>query len=415
MEAKLIDQQALAALVQQEISEAARQQVQQMLADPAWLSVIEKRTVEMLAARVEARLSNINDDPDLNSAVQSAIRSIFDHGFVPDITRYVSSDKFKHSVDLGITEAVKDVIADLSLDPTWLARVETMVNQQMHVKVNRYISDLSIEDAVRRNLGAALDRWLETNQVLRTPGIDDQGQKIELTVMDGTVVVEGELAAACANIIGDAAIDGTLSVKDLRVTGSIDVTEPSWNQISARAAQGALDAMTNEWRQSLIDDINRAVREQGIDFDQVMINGQPLIQHGRLASGITHSNLQSLGLLDNLAVQGHADLKGPVSITNSENLGLRISTEADGVQLRTLAQMPLRLQVGDTASVDIHPDAVDINQLRVSGCKISFAASVPGYRGKRGDLVFNSEPTPGGAFAWVCLGAFSWQALKASS
>ena len=382
--------------------------------DPQWTAAIEQRAVDMLANKVESRFQRINEDPVLNLAVQSGIKSVFDHGYVPDIARYVGSDRFTQSVDNGIGAAVSDVIANLSLDSTWLARVETMVNQQMHIKVNRYISELQIEQAIQTAVGSALDRWLENNPIVRTAGIDDQAQQTELTVMDGSVVVEGELAASHLLVTKDAKITGRMTVQDLDIAGSIDTTQPAWNQVGALAAQKALEEMTQEWKQSLITEVTDMIRDRGMDLSQVNVGGQPLLQDGRLSGHVKHSSLETVGMLERLDVQG-AITGGAVTV-RTQDVAVSMTT-LDGTTgwIGTTDKRALTLGTGQQAHIVIEADGtVVMDDLRIGSSRIGFSHQVPGYRGERGDIVFNSEPAPGTAFAWVCLGAFSWQALKAS-
>lgn len=401
----MIDQNAIAALVQQQITETVKNQISLLLGDPEWINRIEKRAVDVLSNKIESRFTRLNEDPELSQAVHSGIRSLFEHGYVPDITRYVDSKKFQQSVDTGVQTAVTDVIANLSLDPVWLTRVETMVNQQMHVKVNKYISEVRIEQTISDAFDGALDRWLENNPGIRTKGIDDQAQHIELTVMDGTVVVEGELAASRVSIVNDAVVQGSLTVGDLDITGGIKVTEPAWNQISARAADLALNNLTQEWRQSLVDEIAGQIKSHGMNLDQVLINDQPLITDGELNPSIQHSNLQTLGVLKELSVA--------TSIcVGRDTAPLTIGSRNDSAWIGSSAKS-LIFGIADQPQITLDVDGVTaINQLKIGDMRIGFAAQVPGYRGQRGDIVFNSAPTPGAPFAWQCLGAFNWQSIR---
>jgi hypothetical protein len=82
--------------------------------------------------------------------------------------------------------------------------------------------------------------------------------------------------------------------------------------------------------------------------------------------------------------------------------------------LGTARQQTLSLGVNRKAWLDIDTDGlVTVKNFRIDRHRISFATQVPGYSGTRGDIVFNSDPTDGQPFAWVCLGAFRWQPLKA--
>ena len=68
LERTLIDQNAIAALVQQQITDAVKNQISLLLADPAWIDRIEKRAVDVLANKIEARFSRLNEDPELSQA-----------------------------------------------------------------------------------------------------------------------------------------------------------------------------------------------------------------------------------------------------------------------------------------------------------------------------------------------------------
>lgn len=403
----MIDQNAVASLIQQQITDSVREQIAVLISDPEWITHVERRAVETLSARIENRFHTLSQDPELSTAVHSGIRSLFEHGFVPDISRYVGTEKFAAAVDAGIYAAVENVIANLSLDPLWLARVETMVNQHMHAKVNRYVSELQIEQTMQDVVNGALDRWLEANPIARTPGIDDVAQQTELTVMDGTVVVENELAAARASVIGDATVQGCLTVADLDVTGSINVTEPAWNQIGARASQLALAELTQDWKQNLITEVTDLINTRGIDLDHVTVGGQPLLTDGGLNPHIHHSALRTVGTLEKLAVGGDitvGSVASPVTIGDRQGTA-RISS----------GNQPLVLGTEQTTHITLGADGVTvINQLQVGKTKIGFAAQVPGHKGQRGDIVFNTEPGPGAPVGWQCLGAFNWQSIRAS-
>jgi hypothetical protein len=82
--------------------------------------------------------------------------------------------------------------------------------------------------------------------------------------------------------------------------------------------------------------------------------------------------------------------------------------------LGTARQQTFSLGVNRKAWLDIDTDGlVSVKNFRIDRHRISFASQVPGYSGTRGDIVFNSDPNDAQPFAWVCLGAFRWQPLKA--
>ena len=119
-------------------------------------------------------------------------------------------------------------------------------------------------------------------------------------------------------------------------------------------------------------------------------------------------------MLERLDVQG-AITGGAVTV-RTQDVAVSMTT-LDGTTgwIGTTDKRALTLGTGQQAHIVIEADGtVVMDDLRIGSSRIGFSHQVPGYRGERGDIVFNSEPAPGTAFAWVCLGAFSWQALKAS-
>jgi hypothetical protein len=389
--------------------------------------------VETLSSRIENRFHTLSQDPELSTAVHSGIRSLFEHGFVPDISTYVGTEKFAAAVDAGIYAAVENVIANLSLDPLWLARVETMVNQHMHAKVNRYVSELQIENTVKDAVNGALDRWLAANPVARTPGIDDRAQQAELTVMDGAVVVERNLVARDITVANTASVQGALTVQDLAVLGTVNVDNASWHGVADRASEIALRKLTPGWQQDLVQQVLELARTQGIDFDTVTMGGEPVVASGALNSNIRNSNLETVGVLQNLTATGTVKLGNTVTIlprrlginTMEPEMALSIWDEEISVMMGKLSQdrayigtgrrQGLAFGIDRKVALEIESSGmVAVKQLRVDRWIIGHDKDLPGYSGTRGDIVFNHDPKPESPFAWICLGGFRWQPLKSA-
>lgn len=75
----------------------------------------------------------------------------------------------------------------------------------------------------------------------------------------------------------------------------------------------------------------------------------------------------------------------------------------------------LNIGVNRTPQITLGIDGVTgINKLRVAQYSISHGTTVPGYAGTKGDIVFNADPKPNSAFAWVCIGGHNWKVLKAA-
>jgi hypothetical protein len=56
---------------------------------------------------------------------------------------------------------------------------------------------------------------------------------------------------------------------------------------------------------------------------------------------------------------------------------------------------------------------VSINRLRIGRNRLKYESDLPGYRGVKGDVTFNTEVSKDNlVFAWVCLGGHKWLPLK---
>jgi len=176
-----------------------------------------------------------------------------------------------------------------------------------------------------------------------------------------------------------------------------------------------------------------AAKTQGIEFQDVIVRGMPVVQDGTLNSAIRHSQLESVGTLDRLSVSGDADLATTMHVRNRRvgintldpEMALSLWDEEVTVVagklkqghafLGTARSQNFSLGVNRKPYLEIDAEGlITVKNFRIDRHRVSFAAQVPGYSGTRGDLVFNSDPNDGQPFAWVCLGAFRWQPLRAA-
>jgi hypothetical protein len=246
--------------------------------------------------------------------------------------------------------------------------------------------------------------------------------------MDETTVVENQLTAANLDVVGSAII------KDLVVKGSINVDNQSWQSLSSDIASKTLEQLNTSWKETLVQQVSEQIQKNGINFTEINIDGQPLINNNTLSRAITGSNLQTVGTLQSLSVKGEVYLnetaivkRGRVGINTQEpEMALSVWDEevsivagkhkAKQAYIGTNRDQNMSIGVNRVPYIDIDIDGLTtIKKLRVGLHKISHDGMVPGYAGTRGDIVFNSNPGPNLVFAWVCLGGHKWQTLKSAA
>lgn len=429
----MLDPQQLAQLVEQEIRTAVTQQVQQAVSQTEWIEDLERQIIGFVQDRITARFSNIGTLPDLVATVEEKVGEMFANGFIPDLANYVDQPRIRQAVDLAVEQFVENTIAALTVDPIWITKIENLVAQRIEDKVRAQLRAIDMNLALGQVVLDHKDHLItELSKNFQSTGITDQASATQLTVMDGVVVVEGETVTKDLSVEGNSTIKGTLVVKgDLGVQGRIAVDNRAWQELSEHVGSVTYDRIKQDFAQELTQSMLETVRE-GIDIKHVTVDGHPLISGNALSPSIKQTNITVVGALENLQVDGHVNLRDTVTVnrgrvginTEDPDSALSVWDEEVNVSLGKLSKNTAFVGTGRKGSLvlgtnrqnHIEIDAeglTTIQKLRVGRNTISWSAETPGYSGTKGDVVFNVNATADGVFAWICLGAFRWQALKA--
>lgn len=429
----MLDAQQLARTVEEQIKIAVDQQVQQAVNQTEWITDLEQRIIGFVQDRITARFSNIGTLPDLVQTVEQKVGELFEQGFVPDIQRYVDQDRIVQTMDLAVEKFIEDTLGALSVDPAWVTKIENLILQQSIERVRAKLSaiDLNaqIESAIVKNRDVMVDAL---RRDFRSQGISDHATATQLTVMDGVVVVEKELVSQDLVIERNTTLRGDVLVQgDFAVQGRINVDNKTWQELGQYMGDVTYERIKNDFARELIDTVI-AQSKQGIDIENITVDGSPLISGGILSAGVIKSNLKTVGVLDNLTVSGTASLCDTVSV-NAKRVGINTDDPESALSVwdeevvvnvgknsrntgfvGTGRKQNLILGTNRQNHVEIDIDGVTtIQKLRIGRNNISWATEVPGYSGTKGDVVFNINAGGDNPFAWICLGAFRWQAIRA--
>ena len=332
-------------------------------------------------------------------------------------------------VNQAVEDNILSAINNLALDPAWLANVERLINQAVVHRTASELSQTDINSVIHQRVDENMNK-IRTDliQNFASTGIVDQATANQITVTDQTTTVKNHIDAHTINVTE------SVSVNNLSVTGSINVNNPSWDDLVTHISQRTLDALSDSWRDQLVANVTKQVKETGIDFDQVSVGGQKLVDGNQLSYSVTESNLQSVGTLKTLQVDGETHINN--NTLNVLNKRLGVNTEvpemalsvwdeevsvvvgknrANEAYIGTNRDQGVVIGVNRKPQIEIDTNGLTrIKQLQIGLHKISHATQVPGWSGTRGDMVFNSNPVDDRVFAWVCLGAYRWQTLKSA-
>jgi hypothetical protein len=425
----MIDTDAITRMVEEQVAKTVKEQVNTVLGADEWLESLEQKILEYTQARILNKFANATAMPEILEAVKDSVAKLFAQGSIPGIDQFVDSTQIKLSVDQAIENFLQTAIEQFAQDPVWQARVEMLINQTIAYETISRLGSIDLNPVIKQHVDQGMEKF--TNSILKSfssTGIKDQATKTELTVMNDVVVVENCLTANSVE-----AVD-SVRVQHLVVTGSINTDNESWSALASSISKRTLEQLTNEWNDKLVNQVVKQIQDHGIDFEQVLVAGVKVIDGNQLTGAVTESKLKSVGVLKTLTVSGAANFNN--NTVNVLNKRLGINTDApekalsvwdeevsivigkhkqNQAYIGTNRDQGLAFGVNREPQLEISAEGLTtVKKLRVGLHRISHETQVPGWSGNKGDIVFNANPGSDRVFAWVCLGAYRWQALKSA-
>ena len=323
--------------------------------------------------------------------------------------------------DSKVTELLEDAITkkikDNFKDDDFLKKVTSIINQQISEKIKEKVAEISFAS----NVYDVIDDRIEKTLKHYYPGIQNKTNQVQLTLMEDTVVNENEFVTKSLNVMGDAVVN------DLIVKGRVNTDNRSWSELSDVIQKKTIKAVESELTSSITESVLTTVTEKGLDIKKIHAEGVDLISNTELGKTIIHSNLERVGALEKLTVVGPTTLTDTVTVTqgrvgvNTERPNMALDIWDGEVEI-TLGKRKEdtgyiglgrkgTLEIGSSKTAITIDDEgkTKINELMIGRNNIGWSSETPGYEGKKGDIVFNMNPTTSNAIGWQCLGKFKWR------
>lgn len=429
-----LEQNFVQDLIRQAVNQQIIGTIESMIQEPAWVERTDRLINRAIIQSAKDTVINFDFNPVIRECVNENITK-FEKDLTGQLVESISkssavpsSDVVQNLVEQVIQNQIIVAVEQLTHNSEWLEKIERMINQAVVQRTVATIGSMDVNTVIQQRVDENMTRikseWITK---FSSTGIDDQATSCQFTVMDETTVVENQLTAANLDVVGSAII------KDLVVKGSINTDNQSWQSLASDIASKTLEQLNTSWKETLVQQVSEQIQKNGINFTEVNINGQPLINNNTLSRAITGSSLQTVGTLQSLSVKGEVYLnetaivkRGRFGINTQEpEMALSVWDEevsivagkhkAKQAYIGTNRDQTMSIGVNRVPYIDIDIDGLTtIKKLRVGLHKIAHDSMVPGYAGTRGDIVFNSNPGPNLVFAWVCLGGHKWQTLKSA-
>ena len=273
---------------------------------------------------------------------------------------------------------------------------------------NWSISGNNVSGGIIRNFGSS--------------GIDDKALTCQLSIFDSVTVVENNLVTKDLTVKGTTTIEGNLNV-----TGTMPEDSPLFKNVVRAASNEVRLNLDQVVFKSYADMVFQQIKQEGLDLNQITVNGQEIVNGPNLGMSIINSNLQRVGQLQELQVSGESFLSGTL-YTTSKRAGINTIEPAQALSvwdqeieigfgkkenntaiIGTPRSQTLIVGSNGKNNLILTPDgATTVNKINMGTMSFTVGAMPPTDNQPRGSIVFNSNPSLGGPLGWVSLGDARW-------
>ena len=327
----------------------------------------------------------------------------------------------------GLQEKLDEMVA--SRASGLVSRVD--IGTQISDRITRFVSEAMERAALpdgmipskavdTSDLYIPADRITQgTIREFSSTGIEDVASKIELTILDGSVIAENTLIAKSLSVEESAEIKGNINVMgDLRLQGDLVLL----NAAFAKQIQGMVkDTLAEE----------KAANKMDIGGSALYANGKMILQENALGSSVALSNLRKVGNLQDLNVIGPLTACDTLSVA-SNRVGINTDDPAGALTIWDEdAELTVRkhkakttyigttrdcdLVIGTNGSVGIslrRDGTAAVHRIELGGILISVDDAIPERDGQLGELVIMRHAKEGQPWAYQCMEGKRWAALK---
>ena len=255
-------------------------------------------------------------------------------------------------------------------------------------------------------------------------GIDDLSTRIQMTIMDNAVAFESGLHTPEANVTGNLTVKGQISIQ-----GDFDSTTSGFKKLVGHTSQAVREELNTELFDSFTGTIFNKIQTDGLDLDKITQAGKEVVSGNRLGYHIVDTNIQRVGVLNDLQTSGEnlfvdtlyvtqgrigvntMDPSHPVSIWDQEVEIVASKYSQDTGYFGTARNQTMVLGSNNKQNISLLPDgSVEVESISIGPIAMT-SGSLPNYEARTGHIVWNDTPAAGGVIGWVCLGGARWAAF----
>jgi hypothetical protein len=398
----------LKATMQKELKEQVSADVVKTLATTELTSIITGLITNQIQVRV--------DKFDFNKASEIELQKI-----LQQITNHVNKS-LTDQATAQITNYVGQKLAQIDLREAIQSVIRTALGDTLTAGSfpEASIPHTSIDFKGFKTSGDSVSGGIIGN--FGSTGIEDRASRVALTLMDQASAFEGPIWAPSALIKGNVTIDGTLVVN-----GDVATNTPVFLKLVAQTSDAVRANLNTELFAGFSDIVFDKIRTEGLDLDKITQNSKEVVSGNRLGYHITDTNIQRVGVLNDLQTSGENSFVDTLYVTSrrvgvntmdptwaltiwDEEIEIALSKKSQDIAyINAPRNQTLVLGSNNRSNLVLNPDgSVDVDNLRIGNVPMSSATAIPNYNAITGTLVWNESPGSGSAVGWVCLGGTRW-------
>ena len=331
-----------------------------------------------------------------------------------------STDRYLQSLATSIQQQISTQIQDKVSDQNFYTMIVEYVNNLVYDamltgKFNFPNGSIAGSAINPQGLKITADNVLPgTIRQFESTGIQDRASQCQVVILDQATVFENKLVANDLEVAGTVTFKGTIDPELINQVSQATLT---------KLEQNHQDAVYDQYVQRVLDLLNTT----GVAADRVVFEHGSILENNKLNNRITESNLQQVGVLNELQVQG-TSIQAETLYTTNRRVGINtrdpekpLDIWDQEVQLvfgkrskdQGIIGSPLNQQVVLSANyrnnLILNPDgSVTVERLTIGSVKHTSAREMPLDDRPIGNIVWNENPYIGGPIGWVSLGGARW-------
>lgn len=378
---------------------------------------------EQVTATIVDEVKSQLDKYDYSTVIQDMVASKLNDAINPasiekriDNLTDIVANNIEFEAKASVSELVSKKVAAVNFNDMVITTVANVLDDR--IKENKFP-----EESIPASSIKTKDLVITGDQVVGgiiknfgSTGIDDQATSCIVTILDQAVVIENNLVTL------DLTVQGNLDVK-----GCIPEDSEFYKQLTSSVTNSVQHGLNDVLFASFSDIIFNKIKEDGLDLAKITVDGGVVVEGVSLGYNITDSNLQRVGLLRELQVQGESLLAETLYVGNKrvgvntiepsaalavwdEEVEFTFGKDRTNVaRIGTPRSQKIVIGSNRNDNITLHEDGTtQIDNLQVGSMLLTSSDKPPAFASRRGHIVFNANPNPGGPLGWICLGAANW-------